>query len=57
MLTKQGDEIGNLYAIGNCAGSPFGNCYPGAGGTLGPATVFAYIAANDIAARSRKDDA
>lgn len=57
VLTTQGDEIGNLYAIGNCAGSPFGNCYPGAGGTLGPATVFAYIAANDIAARSRKDDA
>ncbi|MEZ5709827.1 MAG: FAD-dependent oxidoreductase [Blastomonas sp.] len=49
VLARNGEPIGNLYAVGNCAGSPFGNCYPGAGGTLGPATVFAYIAAGHIA--------
>jgi 3-oxosteroid 1-dehydrogenase len=53
VLATTGAPIPGLHAIGNCAGSPFGNCYPGAGGTLGPATVFAYIAANDLAAQAR----
>ena len=54
VIAKDGRVIDNLYAVGNCAGSPFGNCYPGAGGTLGPATVFAYIAANDVAGHTRQ---
>jgi 3-oxosteroid 1-dehydrogenase len=49
LLREDGSVIDGLYAVGNCAGSPFGDCYPGAGGTLAPAAVFAFIAANDIA--------
>ncbi|TAL00004.1 MAG: FAD-binding protein, partial [Rhodospirillaceae bacterium] len=54
VLDGNGKPIPQLYAAGNNAGSPFGNCYPGAGGTIGPALTFGYVAANDIAARARK---
>jgi 3-oxosteroid 1-dehydrogenase len=53
VLDKQGHVIPGLYAAGNASGSPFGSCYPGAGGTIGPAMVFGYIAANHIAAQAR----
>lgn len=49
VLAEDGGVISGLYAVGNSAGAPFGDCYPGAGGTIGPAMVFAYVAANDIA--------
>ena len=47
-----GQPIPNLYAAGNNSGSPFGDRYPGAGATIGPAMTFAYVAVNDIAART-----
>lgn len=52
VLDEQGQPIPGLYAAGNASGSPFGHCYPGAGGTIGPAMVFGYIAANDLAAQA-----
>jgi 3-oxosteroid 1-dehydrogenase len=51
VLREDGSAIGGLYVAGNSAGSPFGDCYPGAGGTLAPAAVFAFVAVNDVAAK------
>jgi 3-oxosteroid 1-dehydrogenase len=52
VVDGNGQPIPNLYVAGNNSGSPFGNCYPGAGATIGPAMTFAYIAVNDIAERT-----
>jgi 3-oxosteroid 1-dehydrogenase len=54
VVDGSGRPIPNLYAAGNNSGSPFGNSYPGAGATIGPAMTFAFIASNDIAARARE---
>ena len=51
VVSQDGEAIPGLYAIGNCAASVMGTSYPGAGGTLGPAMTFGYIAANHIAAQ------
>ncbi len=51
VLRPDNSVIEGLYATGNTAASVMGNEYPGAGGTIGPAIVFGYIAA-EHAARS-----
>ena len=54
VVDGSGQPIPNLYAAGNNSGSPFGNLYPGAGGTIGPAMTFAFVAINDIIERAGK---
>jgi 3-oxosteroid 1-dehydrogenase len=51
VLDLSDKPIPGLYAAGNAAGSPFGVCYPGAGGTIGPAMTFGFVAVEDIVAR------
>ena len=51
MLREDGSVIPGLYAAGNVSASIMGNTYPGPGGTIGPAIVFGYLAAEDLAAQ------
>ena len=50
VLLADGSVIEGLYAAGNCAAPVMGRTYPGAGATLGPAMVFAWIAGQHSAA-------
>lgn len=52
VVDGSGVPIAGLYAAGNNSGSPFGDVYPGAGATIGPAMTFGFVAANDIAERA-----
>lgn len=49
VLRTDGTPIPGLYAAGNSSASVMGRSYAGPGATLGPATTFAYIAADRMA--------
>jgi hypothetical protein len=55
VLDLDGEVIEGLYAAGNAMGSPFGATYGGAGGTLGPAMVFGYLAGRHAATQVRQE--
>jgi succinate dehydrogenase/fumarate reductase flavoprotein subunit len=50
VIDVDGNLIGGLYAAGNVMSSVMGMTYGGAGGTLGPAMVFGYLAGQHAAA-------
>ncbi|PGH21582.1 hypothetical protein AJ80_03142 [Polytolypa hystricis UAMH7299] len=54
VVHQNGKPIPGLYAAGNTTASVMGHRYPGAGGTLGPAFTFAYIAVNHIFEKSSR---
>jgi 3-oxosteroid 1-dehydrogenase len=40
--------VPRLYATGNCTASVMGRSYPGPGATIGPSSVFGYLAARHL---------
>lgn len=48
-LRADGTPIAGLYAAGNCSSPVMGHTYAGPGATIGPAMVFAMLAAEHIA--------
>ncbi|WP_349631336.1 FAD-dependent oxidoreductase [Bradyrhizobium sp. AUGA SZCCT0222] len=54
VLTSTGQPIAGLYAAGADAASIFRGTYPGPGTMIGPAMVFAWRAAMDIAGKSNE---
>lgn len=55
VIDTEGDVIPGLYAAGNTTASVMGRTYPGAGSTIGPATIFGYLGAVHAAARVRSE--
>jgi 3-oxosteroid 1-dehydrogenase len=49
VLKENGQAIEGLYAAGNTSASVMGRSYPGAGGTIGPALCYGFLAAEAAA--------
>lgn len=55
VLRPDGSVIEGLYAAGNVSAAVMGHTYAGPGATIGPAIVFGYLAAEDLAAAHDKE--
>jgi 3-oxosteroid 1-dehydrogenase len=53
VLRPDGTVIEGLYAAGNVSAAVMGHTYAGPGATIGPALVFGYLAAEDVARSAR----
>ena len=53
VLRPDGSPIAGLYAAGNVSAAVMGHTYAGPGATIGPALVFGYLAAEDVAQAAR----
>ena len=53
VLSRDGATIPGLWAAGNVMAAPTATVYGGAGGTLGPAMTFGYLAGRDAARADR----
>jgi 3-oxosteroid 1-dehydrogenase len=57
VLREDGQPIPGLYAAGNITAAVCGRGYLGAGGSIGPACTFGFVAMNDLADRAEHQQA
>ena len=52
VISASGNIIDGLYTVGNAMAGSTGSVYAGAGGTLGPALTYGYLAGNHVAGKN-----
>ncbi len=57
VLFQSGEPIPGIFGAGNCVASPAGQAYWGAGGTIGVALTYGYIAGEQASQRKRREGA